>query len=283
MNDLFKTGSLRKVWRHYIVCSSLIYGLWLPLWYLQDIMLSVLLWNTNLITPLVSSRHYVVCSSLKYGFDYPCGIFKTLCCLFFFDIRIWLPLWYLQDIMLSVLLWCTDLITPLVSSRHYVVCSSSIYGFDYSFGIFSTLCCLFFFDIRILITPSYLQDIALSVLLWCTDYGYPFDIFKTLCCLFFFDIRIWLPLWYLQHTVLSVLLRYTDYDYSFGIFKTLRCLFFFDIRILITPLVSSRNCAVCSSIYGFWLHLWYLQTTLININTDMNNTGLNNRGEVADW
>jgi hypothetical protein len=41
------------------------------------------------------------------------------------------------------------------------------------------------------------------------------------------------------------------------------CLFFFDIRILITPLVSFCHCVVFfSSIYGFWLPLWYLQTLL---------------------
>ena len=270
--------------KHCDVCSSLIYGFWLPIWYLQDIILSVphwctilitrlylqdivlsvLLWYTDsdypfgifktlyclffldvriLITPLVSSRHYVVCSSLKYGFWLPICIFKTFCCLVFFDIRI--------------------LVTPLVSSRHYIFCSSLIYGFWLPLWYLQDIVLSVFFNIRIMITHLYLQDILLSVLLWCTDSSYPFGIFKTLCYLFFFDIRIMIT--------------------PFGIFKTLRCLFFFDIRILITPLVSSRNCVVCSSIYGFWLHLWYLQTTLININTDMNNTGLSNRGEVADW
>ena len=78
--------------------------------------------------------------------------FWPLCCLSFFD------------------LWI--LITPLVSCGHCVV-SPSIYGFwlplwylvaivlsvlrfmdsDYPFGIFWPLCCLSFFDLRILITP----------------------------------------------------------------------------------------------------------------------------------
>ena len=70
---------------HCVVCSSLIYEFWLPLWYLQTllltIVLSVLLWFTDS--------------------DYPFGVFKLffwpLCCLFFFDLRI--------------------LITPLVSSN----------------------------------------------------------------------------------------------------------------------------------------------------------------------
>jgi hypothetical protein len=111
---------------HCIVCSSLIYCFWLPLWYLLAIVLSVLLWFTAsdypfgifwplycvfffdlllLITPLVSFGHCIVCSSLIYCF--------------------WLPLWYLLAIVLSVLLWFT--------------------ASDYHFGIF-WLCCLFFFD-----------------------------------------------------------------------------------------------------------------------------------------
>jgi hypothetical protein len=49
----------------------------------------------------------------------------------------------------------------------------------------------------------------------------------------------------------------------FGIFWPLCRLFFFDIHILITPLVSFDHCVVrSSSIYGFWLPLWYLQTLL---------------------
>jgi hypothetical protein len=133
-----------------------------------------------------------------------------LCCLFFFDIRI--------------------LITPLVSFGHCVVCSSSIY--------------------RFWLPLWYLVVIVLSVLLRYTDSDYPFGILWPLCCLFFFDIRIlitplfghcvvcsliykfWLPLWYLLVIVLSLLLRYTDSDYPFGILWPLCCLFFFDIRIL---------------------------------------------------
>jgi hypothetical protein len=47
---------------------------------------------------------------------------------------------------------------------------------------------------------------------------------------------------------------------------TLCCLFFFDIRILITSLVSFGHCAVCSSsIYGFWLPLWYLLAIVLSV------------------
>ena len=107
---------------------------WLPPWYIVAIALSVFLWYTDfdytldifwplcfllfydiqiLITPLVSFGHCVVCSSMIY--------------------RFWLHPWYLLAIVLSVLLWYT-------------------YS-DYSLGIFWPLCCLFFYDIQILITP----------------------------------------------------------------------------------------------------------------------------------
>ena len=139
--------------------------------------------------------------------DYPFGIFWSLCCLFFFDIRI--------------------LITPLVSFGHCVVCSSSIYRF--------------------------------WLLLW-----YLLAIHCVVCSSSIYGF--WLPLWYLLAIVLSVLLQYTDSDYSFGIFWPLCCLFFFNIRILITPLVSFGHCVVCSSsIYGFWLLLWYLLAIVLSV------------------
>jgi hypothetical protein len=66
--------------------------------------------------------------------------------------------------------------------------------------------------------------------------------------------------------VFSVLLRYTDSDYHFGILWPLWCLFFFDIRLLITTLVSCGHCGVCSSsIYGFWLPLWYLLVIVFSV------------------
>ena len=397
---------------HCVVCSSQIYGFSLPLWYLLAIVLSVLLRFTDphfpfgifwplcflfffdlliLITPLVSFGHCVVCSSQIYGFSlplwypltivlsvllrftdshYPFGIFCPLCCLFFLDLRILitflvsfvhcvvcssqiygfsLPLWYLLSIVLSVLLRFMEshypfgifwplcclffldlliLITPLVSFSHCVLCSSQIYGFSlplwyllaivfsvllrftdshYPFGIFWSLCCLFFLDLRILITPLvsfvhcvvcssqiyefslplwYLLSIVLSVLLRFTDSHYPFGIFCPLCCLFL-DLLILitplvsfvhcvvcssqiyvfsLPFWYLLSIVLSVLLRFTDSHYPFGIFCPLCCLFFLDLWILITPLVSFDHCVVCSSqIYGFSLPLWYLLTIVLSV------------------
>jgi hypothetical protein len=153
----------------------------------------------------------------------------------------------------------------MVSFGHCVVCSSSIYGFwlplchllaivlsvlrytdsDYPFVIFWPLCCLSFFDIRILITPLLFLSIVLSVLLRYTDSDYPFGIFWPLWCLSFFDIRILItPLVSFGHCVVCSSSIYRFWLPPFGIFWPLCCLFFFDIQILITS-------------------LWYLQTFLI--------------------
>jgi hypothetical protein len=118
--------------------------------------------------------------------------------------RFWLPLWYLVAIVLSVLLRYTDS--------------------NYPFGIFWSLCCQFFFDIRILITP----------LVSCGHYV----VCSSSIC------GSWLSLWYIMTIVSSALLRYTDSDYPFCIFWPLCRLLFFDIEILITPLVSFGHCIV---------------------------------------
>jgi hypothetical protein len=101
----------------------------------------------------------------------------------------WLPLWYLLVIVLSVFLWY-------------------IYS-DCPFGIFWPLCCLFFFDIYILIAPL----VSFGHCVVCSSLIY----------------RFWLHLWYLLAIALSVLLWYMDSDCPFGIFWPLCCLFFFDI------------------------------------------------------
>jgi hypothetical protein len=75
----------------------MIYGFWLPPWYLLAIVLSVLLWYTDSDYPFVSFGHCFVCSSMIYAFWLPLCIFWPLFCLLFYDKRI--------------------LITPLVSSN----------------------------------------------------------------------------------------------------------------------------------------------------------------------
>jgi hypothetical protein len=57
---------------------------------------------------------------------------------------------------------------------------------------------------------------------------------------------------------------FTGSDYSFVVFWLLCCLFFY-LRILIIPLVSFDHCVVCSSIYGFWLSLWYLLAIVLSV------------------
>ena len=274
---------------HCIVCYSSNYGFWLPLWYLVDIVLSVILritasgypfgilWTLYcllffelrlLVTPLISCGHCIVCYSSNYGFR--------------------LPLWYLVDIVLSVILRIT--------------------ASGYPFGILWTLCCLLFFELRLQVTPLvscghcivcyssnygfrlplwYLVDIVLSVILRITASGYPFGILWTLYCLLFFELRLLvtplvscghcivcyssnygfrLPLWYLVDIVLSVILRITASGYPFGILWTLYCLLFFELRLLVTPLVSCGHCVVCySSNYGFRLPLWYLVDIVLSV------------------
>ena len=140
--------------------------------------------------------------------------------------------------------------------------------------LFWPLCCLFFFDIRILIAPLVSSSSSYSYVCFVDH------------CLFFCTF-------YFGHCVVCSSSIY-DSDCPFGIFKLflllcmfcrslfvllyfffwpLCCLFFFDIRILIAPLVSSSSsysyvcfvdrclsfctfsfghCVVCSSsIYGF--------------------------------
>ena len=336
---------------HCIVCPSSIYDFWLSLWYLVAIILSFpprfmnsdypfgILWPLYclsfldlrlLITPLVSCGHFIVCPSSIYDFwlplwylvaivlsalprfttsDYPFGILRPLYCLSFLNLRFlntplvscglyivfpssisdfWLPLWYLVAIVLSVLprfttsdyffgiLWplyflsfleLRFLITPLVSCGHCTVCPSSIYDFwlplwyivaivlsalprfttsDYPFGILWPLYCLSVLDLRLLITPF----------VSCGRYiVFPSSIYD-----------FWLPLWYLVAIAFSVLPRFTTSDYPFGILWPLHCLSFLDLRLLITPLVSCSHCIVCpSSIYDFWLSLWYLMAIVLSV------------------
>ena len=147
----------------------LIYGFWLPLWYLLVIVLSNI---RIMIAPLVSFGH---CVFWYTDSDCPFGIFWSLCCLIY---GFWFPLWYLLVIVLSdiqfpiaplvylviVLSDIQFLIAPLVSFGHCVVWYTDS---DCPFGVFWSLCCLiyrFWFpllyllvivlsDIQILIAP----------------------------------------------------------------------------------------------------------------------------------
>ena len=100
--------------------------------------------------------------------------------------------------------------------------------------LFWPLCCQFFFDIQILITP--LESFGHCVVSSSSIY------------------RFWLPFWYLVAIVLS-LLRFTASDYLFIILWPLSCLSL-DLRRLITSLVSFGHCLVSHlNLFGILLPL----------------------------
>ena len=217
------------LWRfcHCIVCTSSIYCLWLLLCYILVIVLCV--------------------RRLFTAYDYFIGIFWSFYCPYFVYLRL--------------------LITPLVNFSHCIVCTFSIYGLwlllwyilvialsvlrlftasDYSFGIFWSLYCPCFGNLRLLITSlvyfGHCMIITLSI------YGY------------------WWLLWYILVIVLSVLCLLTVSDYFFGIFWSLHCQYVVYLRLLITPLVYFGNCIVnTSSIYDCWLLLWYFLSIVLSV------------------
>ena len=210
-----------------IVCLSSIEGFWLPLWYIQVLLL-------------------YVCCPLKTS-DYHFGIFKPFYCLSVVDWSLpittlvysslsivclsaiegfWIPLWYIQAFLLSV---CRLLKTS-----------------DYHFGIFKPFYCLSVVHWRLLIIS--LVYSSLSIVCLSSNKGF------------------WLPLWYIQAFLLSVCRRIKASDYHFGIFKPFYCLSVVDWRLLITTLVySSFSIVSLSCIEGFWLPLWYVQAFLLSV------------------
>jgi hypothetical protein len=93
-------------------------------------------------------------------------------------------------------------------------------------------CCLFFFDLWILITA--LVSFGHCVVCSCWTCGFS------------------LPLWYILGIVLSVLVGLAASHYPFGIFWPLCCLFLLNLRLLITSLASS-NLSYC---------LWIIRSCL---------------------
>jgi hypothetical protein len=134
------------------------------------------------------------------------------------------------------------------------------------FGILWSLYCLFF-DLQLLIASL----VSYGHCIGCSSSIYSY----------------WLPLWYLMVIVL-VVLRFTATDCLFGILWSLYCLFllrftatdclfgilwslywlsFLDLQLLIASLVSYGHYIGCpSSIYSYWLPLWYLQIFLQTLN-----------------
>ena len=88
-------------------------------------------------------------------------------------------------------------------------------------------------------------------------------VFSFLCIVLLMIFFIFLA--FLLIIVLFLLFRFTVSAYPFGIFNfwPLHCLFVLGLRFLLTPLVSStfyHYIVFSSSVYGFCLPLWYLQT-----------------------
>jgi hypothetical protein len=112
---------------------------------------------------------------------------------------------------------------------------------DCTFGIFCSLCCISFIDLRLLIAP--LVSFAYCVVYPSLIYGF------------------WLHLWYLLPIVLSILHWFTASDCTFGIFCPLCCLSFIDLRLLIAPLVSFVHCVVYPSLI-YCVNQWRIDNTM---------------------
>ena len=315
---------------HCIVCRSF-YGAWLPLWYRLAIVLSVgrftvydypfgILWPLYclsvalrcMITPLVSFGHCIMSVVLRCMITPVVSFGHCIVCRAFYGV--WIPLWYLLAIVLSVgrftvydylfgIVWplyCLSvvlrcMITHLVSFGHCIVCRSfygvllplwyllaivlSVVRFtvhDYPFGIFWPLYCLSVV-LRWMITPLvYFAHCIVSAVLRCmitplVSYGhcivcrsfYGAWLWYPLAIVLSVGVLVWLPLWYLLAIVLSVG-RFTVYDYPFGIVWPLYCLSVI-LRYMITHLVSFGHCIVCRSFYGVWLPLWYRLATVLSV------------------
>ena len=241
---------------HCVICPSS-YSFWLPLWYLLVIVLSSL-HLLLLIAPFVSFGHCAICPSI-YSF--------------------WLPLWYLLVIVLSfppftasdcpfAIFWslcylCLHLqllIAPCLSFGHCFICPS-IYIFwlplwnclvivlfvhpvtasDCPFDIFWLLCYRSL-QLRLLIAPL----ISFSH-----------------CVIRPFIYSFWLPLWYPLVIVLSVP-PFTASDCPFEIVWSL-CYLSIQLQLLIAPLISFGYYVIVTSIYSFWLPLWYLLVIVLSV------------------
>jgi hypothetical protein len=232
---------------HCIVLTSSIYAFWLLLWYILVIVLTYFVYLRLLITPLVYFGHCIVRTSSIYCF--------------------WLLLWYILVIVLSVLrlftasdyffgifwsLYCHYfvylrlLITSLVYFGHCIVCTMSIYGFWLLLWYILVIVLTYFVYLRLLITPL-------------VYFGHCIVRTSSIYC-------FWLLLWYILVIVLSLLRLFTASDYFFGIFWSLYCPYFVYLRLLITSLVYFGHCIVrTSSIYGFWLLLWYILIIVLSL------------------
>ena len=123
-----------------LVCPCMIYGLWLPLWYLKllVIVLSVLVRFMASDYPCGIFKLLVIFFSVLVRLtasDYPCGILKLFILVFSpcSTYGLWLPLWYLKTCGRCLVCPCMiyGLWLPLWYLKtvgHCLVCPCSIYG-----------------------------------------------------------------------------------------------------------------------------------------------------------
>jgi hypothetical protein len=262
---------------------------WLSLWYLLAIGLSVFFELRILAISFVSFCHCVVCLLRFTDSGYLFCIFLPLVCLCSSIYEFWWSLWNLLAIVLSLffdlhilvislvsfghcvfcLLRFKDSAISLVSVGHCVVCLLRFKVSWNIFGICCPLCCLsssiYGFWLSVLVYVCH----CVVCLLRFTYSCYLFGICWPLCCLSSLIYIFWFFLLYLLAIVLSV---------------------FFDLRFLGISLVCVAHCVVCflrftysgylfgiclslcclsSSIYIFWLSLWYLLAIVLSVFFDL--------------
>jgi hypothetical protein len=132
------------------------------------------------------------------------------------------------------------LIAPLISFDHCVICPS----------IYSFWLPLWYLLVIVLSVPPFTASD-------CT-----FDIFWSLCYPSLHLQLLIAPLVSFGHCVIVPPL--TASDCPFDIFWSLCCLSL-HLQLLIAPLISFNYCVICSSIYSFWLPLWYLLIIVLSV------------------
>jgi hypothetical protein len=159
---------------------------------------------------------------------------------------LWLLLWYILVFVLSVVVYLRLLITSLVYFGHCIDRTSSIYGFW--------------------LLLWYILVIILFVRRLFTASDYSFGIFSRCIVRTSSIYGFWLLLWYILSIILSVLRLFTASDNSFGIFWSLYCPNSVYLQLVINSLVYFGHCIVrTSSIYGFWLLLWYILVIVLSV------------------
>ena len=180
-------------------------------WPLYCLSFELRLLITHLLSSNSSFSHCIVSSSSIYGFWIPFSIFK----LFFWPLyrlsliyAFWFLLWYLQTLRLVI-----------VSSVLWFTPSDFLFGI-FKFFLWSwPLYCLFFFDLRILISSLVSSNYSLSQCIVSPSliYGFwlpPFISFGHCIVCPSSIYGFWLSLWYLQTLLLAIVLSVFSFTHS---------------------------------------------------------------------